>query len=128
MQSNEKYRREERIRKLNAEKDFKQHDGFYVDYKQFGEITKEVLKNANVLREKSPHSPSPLKANASSIRLSVPDLSRLNRHGALADIGLLTKDNSLSKISVVKSTYESNRSPVGFASNLQVRPNLTSEI
>ncbi len=61
------------MRKLKkAEKDFKQHDGFYVDYKQFEQMTKDVLKNANVLREKSPHSPSPLKANASAARLSVP--------------------------------------------------------
>ena len=33
-------------------------DGLYIDYKEFSTITKDLLKNANVLRDKSPNSPT----------------------------------------------------------------------
>ena len=33
-------------------------DGLYIDYNEFSTITKDLLKNANVLRDKSPNSPT----------------------------------------------------------------------
>ncbi len=29
---------------------FTKHDGLYVDYGKFGDLTKDMLKNANILR------------------------------------------------------------------------------
>ena len=40
------------------EVDLTRHDGLLVDYSKFSDLTKGVLKNANVLREKSLKSPS----------------------------------------------------------------------
>mgnify|MGYP007004904024 CR=1 FL=1 len=40
------------------ETDVTRHDGLLVDYSKFGDLTKEVLKNANVLRQKSINSPT----------------------------------------------------------------------
>ena len=37
--------------------DLARHDGLLVDYSKFSDLTKEVLKNANVLRQKSIKSP-----------------------------------------------------------------------
>ena len=42
---------------LVAEDDMTRHDGLLVDYSKFSDLTKQVLKNANVLRNKSIKSP-----------------------------------------------------------------------
>jgi len=37
--------------------DIRLHDGLYVDYEKFNHLAKEVLKKANVLRQKNLRSP-----------------------------------------------------------------------
>ena len=44
---------------MKIEQNKKNQDGYFVDYYEFGEITKDLLKNANVFRDKSPSSTSP---------------------------------------------------------------------
>ena len=44
------------------------HDGLYVDYSRFSDITKDMLKNANVVRNKSIKSPQKLQSQASRTR------------------------------------------------------------
>ena len=50
-----------RVEKTESKTDFLQHDGFFVDYKEFGHMTKDVLKNAHVIRDKSPCSPAQIR-------------------------------------------------------------------
>ena len=42
-------------------------DGLYIDYQMFSDITKGVLKNANVMRKKSFKSPSMKKGLVSDV-------------------------------------------------------------
>ena len=52
----------------NDDDEFTKHDGLYVDYGKFENLTKGMLKNANILRQKSINSPARITTNSSNSR------------------------------------------------------------
>ena len=51
---------------------FLKHDGLFVDYNKFGDLTKDMLKNSHVLRNKSIKSPTRINQNSTGSRNQAP--------------------------------------------------------